>query len=168
MSDLTRDHDISAWAEKLSLIEIIKVRLCYTKHKRHRVAHQVVAGPGHKHMSIALWLKVLVKLRTNTNEALTPNSPLLVRERQGEIVPMTGVYMARMDKVYLCTYSEMVQGNDTQPQTWFCNCCRQMWGSYGGNINCNETFSRRDAAIYCFAVIEKSVHYDTSGYCTIQ
>ena len=100
LGDLTRGHDIPLWAERLSLNEIIWFRLCYTKHKRHRVAHQVVAGPGHRHMSIALWLKSLVMLRAGRGEILTPDSPLLVRESQGNIVPMTGNFMAKMDKVY--------------------------------------------------------------------
>ena len=51
-------------------------------------------------MSIALWLKVLVKLRTSKGEVLTADSPLLVRENRGKIVPMTGDFMAKMDKVY--------------------------------------------------------------------
>ena len=28
------------------------------------------------------------------------NSPLLVRENKGKLVPMTGVFMTRMDKIY--------------------------------------------------------------------
>ena len=34
-------------------------------------------------------------------ERLTTNSPLLVRERKGKIVPMTGDFMSRMDKLYV-------------------------------------------------------------------
>ena len=64
------------------------------------MAHQVAAVPGHKKMSIALWLKVLVKLRTSKNEVLTADSPLLLRENRGQIVPMTGDFMAKMDNVY--------------------------------------------------------------------
>ena len=86
--------------ESLSLLKIIKFRLCYTKHKRHRVAHQVIAGPGHRRMSVALWLKILVKLRLSYGEKLTAESPLLVRENRGKIVPMTGAFMARKDKAY--------------------------------------------------------------------
>ena len=33
-------------------------------------------------------------------EKLTVDSPLLVRLRQGKVVPMTGAYMASMDKIY--------------------------------------------------------------------
>ena len=46
------------------------------------------------------WIKVVVKLRTLKQETLTRDSPLLVRERRGKIVPMTGDFMARMDKRY--------------------------------------------------------------------
>ena len=38
--------DIAAWAERLPLDEIIKVRLCYAKHYRHRVTHEIIAGLG--------------------------------------------------------------------------------------------------------------------------
>ena len=34
-------------------------------------------------------------------ERLTANSPLLVRERKGKIVPMTGDFMSRMDRRYV-------------------------------------------------------------------
>ena len=34
-------------------------------------------------------------------ERLTANSPLLVRERKGKIVPMTGNFMSQMDKRYV-------------------------------------------------------------------
>ena len=71
-----------SWADKLSLQEIMKIRLCYIKHQRHRVAHEVVAGPGHRLMSLILWLKIVVKLRTELGEVLTPASPLLVRENK--------------------------------------------------------------------------------------
>ena len=33
-------------------------------------------------------------------EKLTVDSPLLVRLRQGRVVPMTGAYMTSMDKIY--------------------------------------------------------------------
>ena len=100
LGDSAMDGDIASWAEKLSTGEIIRVRLCYSKHQRHRVAHEVVAGPGYQHMSFALWLKILVKLRLERKETLTVNSPLLVRENKGTLVPMTGTFMAAMDKVY--------------------------------------------------------------------
>ena len=51
-------------------------------------------------MSLVVWLKIVVKLRITQGEVLTVNSPLLVRMRRGKIVPMTGAYMASMDKVY--------------------------------------------------------------------
>ena len=54
LGDLTANHDVAKWADKLSLNEIIRVRLCYTKHQRHRVAHEVIAGQGHRHMSLVL------------------------------------------------------------------------------------------------------------------
>ena len=51
-------------------------------------------------MSIVKWLKVIVKLRLNLKEKLTVDSPLLVRVKGGKVVPMTGAYMASMDKIY--------------------------------------------------------------------
>ena len=78
----------------------MKVRLCYTKHQRHRVAHEVVAGPGYRHMSIGLWLKIVVKLRVKLGEKLTPESPILVRMKGSGVVPMTGEFMATRDKIY--------------------------------------------------------------------
>ena len=54
LGDCTKKHCIASWARGLVQGEIIKLRLCYTKHQRHRVAHEVVAGPGYRHMSIAL------------------------------------------------------------------------------------------------------------------
>ena len=62
LSCTTSCTDIPKWAEALSLNEVVRVRLCYTKHQRHRVAHEIIAGPGHRHMSLVLWLKVVVKL----------------------------------------------------------------------------------------------------------
>ena len=85
---------------KLATDEILRFRLCYAKHQRHRVAHKVVAGPGYRRMSIILWLKILVKLRLKHGERLTVNSPILVREKDKTIVPMTGQYMMRNDKIY--------------------------------------------------------------------
>ena len=52
-------------------------------------------------MSVALWLRILVKLRLSSGEKLTADSPLLVRENHGKIVPMTGAFMARKDKAYV-------------------------------------------------------------------
>ena len=79
LGDCSSKHCMASWASNLSPHEILKVRLCYTKHQRHRVAHEVVAGPGYRHMSIALWLKNVVKLRLQLGEDITPVSPLLVR-----------------------------------------------------------------------------------------
>ena len=100
MANCARTWNIVNWADKLSLQEIMKIRLCYTKHQRHRVAHEVVAGPGHRLMSLILWLKIVVKLRAEVGEVLTPGSPLLVRENKDKLVPMTGTFMTRMDKLY--------------------------------------------------------------------
>ena len=85
---------------QLAKDEIIKVRLCYTKHQRHRVAHEVIAGPGYRHMSFVKWLKVIVKLRLRRKERLSVNSPLLVRIKQGKVVPMTGDFMTSMDRIF--------------------------------------------------------------------
>ena len=100
LADCTKDYSISRWAESLGSNEVFRVRLCYTKHQRHRVAHEVIAGPGYKLMSLVRWIKVVVKLRTLKHEKLTRDSPLLVRERRGKIVTMTGNFMALMDKKY--------------------------------------------------------------------
>ena len=51
-------------------------------------------------MSFVLWIKVLVKLRLTKGEKLSVDSPLLVREKKGKLVPMTGDFMARKDKGY--------------------------------------------------------------------
>ena len=75
------------------------MRLCYRKHQRHRLAHEVISEPGHRHMSLVLWLKAVVKLRLQRNEPLTADSPVLVRKKKGGLVPMTGAFMASMDKV---------------------------------------------------------------------
>ena len=80
--------------------EVFKIRLCYTKHKRHRVAHEVIAGPGYRMMNVIRWIKVVVKLRLRYKERLTADSPLLVRVSRGKIVPMTASFMARMDMKY--------------------------------------------------------------------
>ena len=69
-------------------------------HQRHRVAHEVIAGPGYRHMSFVKWLKVVVKLRVRRKEKLTVNSPLLVRIRHNKVVPMTGAFMTSMDKIF--------------------------------------------------------------------
>ena len=42
----------------------------------------------------------MVELRVQLGEALTDNSPLLIREKRSELVPMTGQFMASMDKTY--------------------------------------------------------------------
>ena len=76
------------------------MRLCYTKHQRHRVAHQVIAGPGHKLMSFVYWIKIVVNMRFKLGETLTVESPLLVRLTGGKIVPLTGNFVSRMDKIY--------------------------------------------------------------------
>ena len=100
LADCSKKHNVAQWAEQLSLHEVVRVRLCYTKHQRHRVAHEVIAGPGHRVMSLVLWLRIVVKLRLRLNEELTANSPLLVRQGKNSLVPMTGDFMGRMDKIY--------------------------------------------------------------------
>ena len=100
LGDTTQRIDIAGWAARLTPDEIIKIRLCYTKHQRHRVAHEVIAGPGYRLMSLVIWLKIVVKLRIKRKEVLTIDSPILVRVNRGKIVPMTGAYMASMDRIY--------------------------------------------------------------------
>ena len=51
-------------------------------------------------MSFILWIKVVVKLRLGKGEKLTADSPLLVREKKGKMVPMTADYMRSRDKDY--------------------------------------------------------------------
>ena len=54
-------------------------------------------------MSFALWLKIGVKLRMQFGESLTVTSPLLVCMSKGKLLPMTGAFMAQMDKIYAPT-----------------------------------------------------------------
>ena len=100
LADTTTAPNIRLWAVGLAMDEVFKVRLCYTKHKRHRIAYEVVAGPGYKLMNIIRWIKVGVKLRLRHGERLTADSPLLVRLSKGRIIPMTAAFMSRMDKRY--------------------------------------------------------------------
>ena len=100
LADGTKKWDIDAWAKQLSLDEVIRVRLCYTKHQRHRVAHQVIAGPGHKLMSFVFWIKIIVSMRIKLGEKLAVDSPLLVRKARGKIVPLTGNFVSQIDKIY--------------------------------------------------------------------
>ena len=41
-----------------------------------------------------------MKLRVSVGEHLSVSSPLLVRMNRGRVVPLTGNFMGRMDKVY--------------------------------------------------------------------
>ena len=100
LAECSQDWDAAVWAKALALDEVIKIRLCYTKHCRHRVAHEVIAGPGFRLLSFVLWLKAVVRLRTSAGENLSLDSPLLVRTTCHRIVPMTGAFMAKMDDHY--------------------------------------------------------------------
>ena len=51
-------------------------------------------------MFFVKWLKVIIRLRLNLKVRLTVNSPLLVRIKGRKIVPMTGAFMASMDKIF--------------------------------------------------------------------
>ena len=51
-------------------------------------------------MSLVRWLKVVVALRVKLKEKLSIDSPLLVRERRGSVIPMTAAFMSRMDRSY--------------------------------------------------------------------
>ena len=51
-------------------------------------------------MSIVVWLKILVMLRVKHGGKLTVNSPILVLMNRKKLVPMTGDFMRRMDKIY--------------------------------------------------------------------
>ena len=74
-----RVHNLNASVcyTMLRMDEVISVRLCLTKHQRHRVAHEVIAGPGYWCMALVRWIKITVSLRLNKGEVLTP---LLVRK----------------------------------------------------------------------------------------
>ena len=100
MEDSTKRWDIAAKAARLSSDEIIKVRLCYMKHKRHRVAHEEIAGPGYKLMSFVQWLRIVVKLRVAAGELLPVDSPSFVQDNRGVPVTMPGDFMARRDTYY--------------------------------------------------------------------
>ena len=62
------------------------------------MAHEVVAGPGHRLMSFVFWLKVIVRMRLKLGEDLTVESPLLVRECRGKLLPLTADHVSRVDK----------------------------------------------------------------------
>ena len=100
LADCTQEWDAAAWVRALGMDEVIRIRLCYTKHHHHRVAHEVIAGPGFRLMSFVFWLKTVVKLRLQEGESLSLNSPLLVRTSRNGLVPMTGAFMAKKDGVY--------------------------------------------------------------------
>ena len=51
-------------------------------------------------MSVIQWIKIVVRLRLHLKEKLTAASPLLVRLNGTKIVPMTGSFMAKMDRQY--------------------------------------------------------------------
>ena len=48
-------------------------------------------------MSFVFWLKMVVRLRQKLEEDLSVESPLLVRQAKGRMVPLTGAFMSRMD-----------------------------------------------------------------------
>ena len=51
-------------------------------------------------MSFIFWIKIVVCLRLKLGENLSVKSPLLVRQVRGKIVPLTGNYVSRMDRIY--------------------------------------------------------------------
>ena len=51
-------------------------------------------------MSFIFWIKIVVSLRLKLGENLSVKSPLLVRKVRGKIVPLTGNYVSRMDRIY--------------------------------------------------------------------
>ena len=46
MEVCTRTWVIAQWSSVITSDEIVRLRLCYTKHNLHRVAHEVIEGPG--------------------------------------------------------------------------------------------------------------------------
>ena len=54
LNNCATHHNIETWAASLALDDVLRLQLYYSKHQRHRVAHEVVAGPGHKFMSVVL------------------------------------------------------------------------------------------------------------------
>ena len=148
LGDCTTTWDVAQWAKSLTSDEIIRVRLCYTKHQRHRVAHEVIAGPGYKLMSIVLWIKLTVNLRLRQGELVTVDSPLLVRKGKKMLVPMTGSFMARMDKRYAAALG-WVKATIQSSARFRYGCCA-LWYPYGKHLHCNEAFAGRDHAIHRF------------------
>ena len=51
-------------------------------------------------MSFVTWLRVVIRIRLQLGEKISLDSPLLVRENRKRIVPMTGAFMAAMDRIY--------------------------------------------------------------------
>ena len=51
-------------------------------------------------MSFVFWIKIVVNLRFKLGETLSVESPLLVRRTRGKIVPLTGNFVSRMDRIY--------------------------------------------------------------------
>ena len=51
-------------------------------------------------MSFVYWIKIVVNMRFKLGETLTVESPILVRLTRGKIVPLTGNFVSRMDKIY--------------------------------------------------------------------
>ena len=66
---------------------------------RHKVAREVDQDIDNCQVSIVLWLKILFMLRVRNEKKLTVNSPILVRMNGKKLVPMTGDFMRRMDKI---------------------------------------------------------------------
>ena len=56
----------------------------------HRVAHEVIAGPGYSLLSFVL-RKIMVKLPVKLEITPTVNSPFLVCESKGKLVPIAEV-----------------------------------------------------------------------------
>ena len=147
LGDLSKQVDISKWAADFTLDEVFKVRLCYTKHQRHRVAHEVVAGPGYRLMSFVRWIKVLIRLRLMHNESLTVDSPLLVRENKGKIIPMSGASMSRMNKCF-SPLLKWVKATIYSRRRGFATAAgRSGLHTYGNHYDCYEAFSRSNITV---------------------
>ena len=100
LGDMNELYNIADWVDQLSPDEIIKVRFSHIQHQRLRVAHKVIAGPVYRYTSIVRWFKVIVKLRLGRKERSLVNRPFLYRIRREKAVPIIGVFMASMDKIF--------------------------------------------------------------------
>ena len=68
---------------------------------RHKVAREVVAGPGYRQVSsvYCALAEYIVYVTSKIRGKMIVNSPILVRMNRKKLVPMTGDFMRKMDKI---------------------------------------------------------------------